>query len=60
MKSLSILLIGSLFLFSAISADKPEEEEGVLVLTVANFDEAIAANKFVLVEFCKLLNLYLK
>lgn len=51
MKSLSILLIGSLFLFSAISADKPEEEEGVLVLTTANFDEAIAANKFILVEF---------
>ena len=30
------------------------EEENVMVLTEANFDEALGANKNVLVEFCKL------
>jgi hypothetical protein len=30
-----------------------EEEEHVLVLTTSNFDEAIKANQYVLVEFCK-------
>jgi protein disulfide-isomerase A1 len=51
MKSLSVLLIGSIFLFSVINADKPEEEDDVLVLTTTNFEEAIAANKYLLVEF---------
>jgi len=51
MKSLSVLLIGSLFLFSVINADKPEEEDDVLVLTTKNFEEAVAANKYLLVEF---------
>jgi hypothetical protein len=36
-----------------ISAEKPAEEEDVLVLTVANFEEAIADNQYLLVEFCK-------
>ena len=30
------------------------EEEGVLVLTEANFDQALADNQHILVEFCKL------
>jgi len=51
MKFLSILLISSLCLFSIISAEKPVEEEDVLVLTTANFEEAIADNKYLLVEF---------
>lgn len=38
--------------FSAVFADI-SEENGVLVLTVANFDGAIADNKYILVEFCK-------
>ena len=29
----------------------PKEEEGVLILTEANFDEIIAENEYVLVEF---------
>lgn len=38
--------------FSAVFADI-SEENGVLVLTEANFDGAIADNKYILVEFCK-------
>lgn len=51
MRFLSVLLISSLCLFSVLHADKPEEEEDVLILTVANFEEAIADNKYLLVEF---------
>jgi len=51
MKFLSTLLIGSLFLFTVLHAEKPEEEEGVLVLTTTNFEDAIKDNKFILVEF---------
>ncbi len=53
MQFLSVLLISSLCLFAVISAEKPAEEEDVLVLTVANFEEAIADNQYLLVEFCK-------
>jgi len=51
MKFFSVLLVSSLFLFSVLNAEKPTEEENVLVLTTTNFEEAIADNKFLLVEF---------
>ena len=57
MKFLSVFLIGSLFLFSVLNAEKPTEEEDVLVLTTANFEQAIADNKYMLVEFCKWITL---
>ena len=53
MKFLSVLLISSLCMFSVLHAEKPTEEEDVMVLTVANFEEALKDNKYVLVEFCK-------
>lgn len=46
----SILL---LFIIGSIHAEEIKEEEGVLVLTKANFKEALEKNDFVLVEFCK-------
>jgi hypothetical protein len=40
---------------SIINADDEyEAEEGVIDLKEANFDEAVAKFKFLLVEFCKL------
>lgn len=41
---------------SSVAYADIEEDENVLVLTTANFDEAVTANKYLLVEFCKLLN----
>lgn len=35
------------------AAEEIKEEDGVLVLTKANFKEATEDNEFVLVEFCK-------
>jgi hypothetical protein len=42
-----------LFVIGAIHAEDPKEEDGVLVLTKANFKEVLEKNEHVLVEFCK-------
>ncbi len=54
MKCLLILATTLLISQLVVSETKIEEEENVLVLTNANFDEAIKANKYILVEFCKI------
>lgn len=50
MKPLVVLFLTYLAL---AHSEEIQEEEDVLVLTEKNFDEAIAANKHILVEFCK-------
>lgn len=49
MKLLAIFLA----VIALASAEDITEEEDVLVLTEKNFEDAIAANQFILVEFCK-------
>ena len=50
---MKFLLVLSALLVASLNASI-EEEEHVLVLTTSNFDEAVKANKYLLVEFCKL------
>ena len=47
-------LFSIVLLVSTLRCEAPQEEEDVLVLTAANFDEALKSNKYLLVEFCKL------
>jgi hypothetical protein len=54
MKTLFILAVTLLISQLVVSEATIEEEENVLVLTNANFDEAVKANKYILVEFCKM------
>ena len=49
------LLVLCLWTLSFCVADEIKEEDGVLVLTEANFESATKDNKFILVEFCKFL-----
>lgn len=49
-----LLSVGAVFCDEEIKLD-----EGVMVLTKANFKQAIADNSFVLVEFCKYKKIYL-
>lgn len=43
-------------LFVLATAEEIKTEDGVLVLTKDNFQEAIKANEYVLAEFCKYLS----
>lgn len=51
MKFACFLLLGAAL--SCTFAEEIKLDEGVLVLTEQNFDQAITDNKYVLVEFCK-------
>lgn len=48
---MKVLCIALLAVISAVLADEIQVEDGVLVLTVKNFDSAIKENEFILVEF---------
>lgn len=46
-----LLFLLSLILFSSVVFAKFEEDEGVVILTDADFDEFISKNTYVLVKF---------
>jgi len=48
-----LLVLSALLVACQVINASIEEEEHVLVLTTSNFDEAVKANKYFLVEFCK-------
>ena len=52
----ALLCLALTALFRA-GAGAPDEEDHVLVLHKGNFDEALAAHKYLLVEFCECLQL---
>lgn len=47
-----LYLLATVMVAFASSTDV-EVEDGVMILTESNFEEVIAANSFILVEFCK-------
>lgn len=48
-----VLLCLALAALARTGADAPDEEDHVLVLHKGNFEEALAAHKYLLVEFCE-------
>lgn len=50
------LLLGA---FALASTEEIKLDEGVLVLTKENFQQAITDNKYILVEFCKYMPFFL-
>ena len=50
---MKLQIVAVLALFAVAFAEDIEEEEGVLVLKKSNFEQALADNKYVLVEFCE-------
>ena len=48
-----VLLCLALAVLTRAGAAAPEEEDHVLVLHKGNFEEALAAHKYLLVEFCE-------
>lgn len=53
MKFLVSIVVLTLCVASSVLCEEIKEEDGVLILTKANFKEALELNEFVLVEFCK-------
>lgn len=52
---MKIIIFTAIALLGAALADEVPTEENVLVLSKSNFDSVVAANDFILVEFCKFL-----
>ena len=50
---MKFFLVLTVLAAACVSLQAFEEEENVLVLTTANFDEAVKSFKYLLVEFCK-------
>lgn len=52
---MKVILFTAIALLGAVLADEVPTEENVLVLSKSNFDNVVASNNFILVEFCKFL-----
>ena len=55
MKGFNIICLLLILTYKFTNAIDYKPEEGIVELTDATFDAAIAENKFILVEFCKLI-----
>lgn len=54
------MLLAAILLVPAVVWGAIQQEEGVLVLTKANFETAISEHRNILVEFCKLTITFIK